>query len=73
MDSAKKLLGASLDIVQGYNMIDSVKSVIESTRNYENKFNVVLEKANSMAEIAGVDSVLMPRQTLRNKVPATNA
>ena len=62
MDSAKKLLGASRDIVQGYNIIDSVKSVIESTRNNENKFNVVLDIVNSMAEIAGLDSVLMPRQ-----------
>jgi len=70
---SSKLQGSSLDIVEGYKMIDSVKAVIESTREDETEFDALYEKANAMADIGNIS---MPRryarQTQRNNIPASS-
>ena len=70
---SSKLQGPSLDIVEGYKMIDSVKAVIESTREDETEFDALYEKANAMADIGNIS---MPRryarQTQRNNIPASS-
>jgi hypothetical protein len=41
-------------MVEGYKMIDSVKAVIESTGEDDTEFDAHYEKANTMADIAGI-------------------
>jgi predicted transcriptional regulator len=44
-------------MVEGYKMIDSVKAVIESTGEDETEFDALYEKANTMADIAGIGNL----------------
>ena len=71
---SKKLQGSALDITQGYKMVDTVKEVIESTREDKREFETVFEKATAMSEAAGVGKLSVPRrcarQTNRSNVPA---
>lgn len=58
-------------------MIDSVKAVIESTREDETEFNALYyEIANAMADIAGIGNLSISRrcarQTQRNNIPASS-
>ena len=73
---SNKLQGSSLDMVEGYKMIDSVKAVIESTGEDETEFDAHYEKANTMADIAGIGNLSISwrcaPQTQRNNIPASS-
>ncbi|CAG2200917.1 unnamed protein product [Mytilus edulis] len=73
---SRKLQGSTLDIVEGYKMIDTVKTLVKSTRDDETEFDTVFEKATAMAEVADIGGIKAPRrcgrQTQRSNVPADN-
>ncbi|XP_063435948.1 52 kDa repressor of the inhibitor of the protein kinase-like [Mytilus trossulus] len=73
---SRKLQGSTLDIVEGYKMIDTVKALVKSTRDDETEFDNVFEKATAMAEVADIGGIKAPRrcgrQTQRSNVPADN-
>ncbi|CAC5365225.1 unnamed protein product [Mytilus coruscus] len=60
----------------GYKMIDTVKSLVKSTRDDEKEFDTVFEKATTMAEVADIGGIKTPRrcgrQTQRSNVTAEN-
>ena len=65
------LQGSTLDVLEGHQMVSTVKSKIIATRNDDNEFDKGVWKN---AERAGMDSLDVPgicgRQTQRNNVPA---
>ncbi|CAG2254819.1 unnamed protein product [Mytilus edulis] len=69
---SRKLQGSTLDIVEGYKMIDTVKALVKSTRDDETEFDTVFEKATAMAEVADIGGIKAPRrcgrQTQRNSM-----
>ena len=71
---SKKLQGSSIDIVDGYGMVDTVKTVLSNARQDDSVFYVVFQRVEHMAELAGLSSFDPPRicgrQTQRNNVPA---
>ena len=68
----QKLQCSSLDILQGYKMIELVKDTLSSARSNDAQYNKVFDKAESMAEIRNV-VIALPRkggrQTERSNVP----
>ncbi|CAC5396466.1 unnamed protein product [Mytilus coruscus] len=73
---SRKLQGSTLDIVEGYKMIDTVKSLVKSTREDEKEFDTVFEKSTIMAEVADIGGIKAPRrcgrQTQRSNVLEDN-
>ncbi|CAC5365485.1 unnamed protein product [Mytilus coruscus] len=73
---SRKLQGSTLDIVEGYKMIDTVKSLVKSTRDDEKEFDTVFEKSTIMAEVADIGGIKIlrrcGRQTQLSNVPADN-
>lgn len=68
---SKKLQGSSLDGLQGYKMVELVKDTLLSARSNDTGYNMVFDKAESMAEIGNV-VIALPRrcgrQTERSNV-----
>jgi hypothetical protein len=69
-----KLQGTTKDIVQGYNMVAHVKSVLSTARVDDRDFDQVFAQVTLMANKANVTSLDLPRQCKRqmhrNNVPA---
>ncbi len=71
-----KLQGSTLDIIQGYEMVDNVKSLMSTIRTEESEYEDIFLKIEQMAKIGNV-SLIPPRrcstQMHRNNVPADTA
>lgn len=69
---SKKLQGSSLDVLQGYKMVELVKDTLLSARSNDTGYTMVFDKAENMAEIGNV-VIALPRcrgrQTERIYVP----
>ena len=69
---SQKLQGSSLDVLQGYKMVELVKDTLSSARSNDAEYNKIFDKAGSMAEIGNV-VIALPRrcgrQTERSNVP----
>lgn len=57
----QKLQYRSLDVLQGYKMVELVKDTLSSARSNDAEYNKVFDKAESMAEIRNV-VIALPRQ-----------
>lgn len=73
---SRKLQGSTVDIVQGYRMVECVRTIITSTRNDEDVYNSVFEESTKLSAINGLENLSIPRrcgrQTQRNNVPSDN-
>ena len=70
-----KLQGSTLDVIQGYEMIKLIASVLANARSDEAEYNVVFETMPTMVALTDSDAVLeIPRrcgmQSQRNNAPA---
>lgn len=73
----RKVQGSSIDKVQGYEMVETVRQVLGNTRSDEIIYDTVFERMETMATVAGLESLHLPRhrsrQTQRSSVPAETA
>lgn len=70
---SRKLQGTALDLLQGYSMVDNIKSVLISARGNDAEYDNVTsyQKAEQMAEVADTELVIphhCGRQTQRSNV-----
>ena len=70
-----KLQGSALDVVEGYEMVELLKTVLSNSRHDEAEYDRVFARMVNMNELTGSNGVLeIPRrcgrQTQRNNVPA---
>ena len=70
-----KLQGSALDVVEGYGMVELLKTVLSNSRRDEAEYDRVFARMVNMIELTGSSVVLeIPRrcgrQTQRNNVPA---
>ena len=69
-----KLQGPTLEIIEAYEMVDTVKNAVSAAKN--NDAEMKFQESYKMAQKSGLDCLQMPRrcgrQTQRNNVPANN-
>lgn len=72
-----KLQGNSINILSAYDMVDTVKSTLHRLRGDDKTFTDMWKDMEKMAQIAGLDTLRIPRrcgrQTQRSNVPAESA
>ncbi|XP_071123548.1 52 kDa repressor of the inhibitor of the protein kinase-like [Mytilus edulis] len=69
---SRKLQGTALDLLQGYSMVDNIKSVLISARGNDAEYDNVYQKAEQMAEVADTEPGIprrCGRQTQRSNAP----
>jgi hypothetical protein len=69
-----KLQGSTLDVIQGYEMVTSVRAALNNARQDDSEWEHVFQKATKMAETAGAGPITAPRicskQIHRSNTPA---
>ena len=68
----RKLQGIAFYLLQGYSMVDNIKSVLISARGNDTEYDNVYQNAEQMAQLADSELVIpcrCGRQTQRSNIP----